>query len=227
MEMKIVILPGLDGTGVLSCKIRESLSTNYKVETISYPPNLSHYNELLDWLYALLPSEDFIIVAESFSGPLAAMIAAKHPKFLKGVVFVATFAQRPRNLPASFAYIFQVVPIKSSYLAQMVQPILMGKWSNRDFTSTFKQALNKVPASTLSKRLAEVLKVDVISQLTEISVPILYLQAKNDRLVPQRMSAPFNRASATFCAIEGPHFLLQANAGEAATKISEFIGSLD
>lgn len=225
--MNIVILPGLDGTGILSRKISEILSSHHKVTALEYPPDLSQYDELLGWVDASLPSEDFIIVAESFSGPLATMIAAKSHGFLKGIVFVATFAQRPRNMPVLFADLLRAIPINSPILSRLIQPLLMGKWSNPEFTSTFRQALNKVPASTLSQRLAEVLKVDVASRLTEINVPMLYIRAKNDRLVPQRMSGAFTHAAATLYEIEGPHFLLQANAKDAAAVISAFVEGLD
>ncbi|MES0872320.1 alpha/beta fold hydrolase [Pseudovibrio sp. SCP19] len=225
--MQIVILPGLDGTGVLSWKIHEALTPHHKVVTLSYPPDLSQYDELKNWVHTQLPDEPFVIVAESFSGPLAIMIAAEHAEFLKGVTFVATFAQKPRTLPVICAYLFQIIPINSVFLTQLAQPFLMGNWSNRQFTSKFRQALSKVPASTLAKRLAGTLQVNVISMLTEINVPMMYLRAKNDRLVPRRTSAPFKHAAVTIYEIEGPHFLLQANPKETAAKISEFVESLD
>jgi pimeloyl-[acyl-carrier protein] methyl ester esterase len=220
--MKIVILPGLDGTGTLLSEVGERLARKHVVSIIQYPSNLYRYEDLQRWVEDSLPKDDFIIVAESFSGPLAIMLAGQKPFGLKGVVFVATFAKTPVKLPSVLTYAVEIMPIKSRLLTWLAQPLLMGKWSNTEFTAKFRQAMNLVPAATIAGRLREVLKVDIVKRLGRLSIPIIYLSATKDRLVPSRMSRDFDLAPDAIFAIEGPHFLLQANSPQAAEHILSF-----
>ena len=150
------------------------------------------------------------------------MLAWKKPFGLKGVVFVATFAKTPVKLPSVLTYAIEIMPIKSRLLTWLAQPLLMGKWSDKEFTAKFRQAMNLVPAATIAARLREVLKVDIVEKLGRLSIPVLYLSATNDRLVPSRMALDFERAPDAVFTIEGPHFLLQAKAPQSAEHILSF-----
>lgn len=55
------------------------------------------------------------MVAESFSGPLAVMVASNMSSNLKGIVFAATFAKTPRKLPSLLTYAIEIMPIKSRF----------------------------------------------------------------------------------------------------------------
>ena len=66
--MKIILLPGLDGTGDMFAPIL-SLLTDFDTEVISLPQSGSQdYETLCEHVKLSLPSEDFILIAESFSG---------------------------------------------------------------------------------------------------------------------------------------------------------------
>lgn len=225
--MKILILPGLDGTAVLLSEIVELLAFKHEVTTVQYTPDLLRYRDLKARVEAVLPAEDYVIVAESFSGPLAAMIASENPRGLRGVVFVATFAKTPIRVPTFLTYLVDIAPIKSRLLTQLVQPFLMGQWATPEFTARFQKVMNGVPASTIAGRLREVLKVEVAEQLSSIEVPTIYLTAGNDRLIPSRMASDFDRSPHTVFEIAGPHFLLQANSKEAAKHILDFAARFD
>jgi pimeloyl-ACP methyl ester carboxylesterase len=224
--MRILTLPGLDGTGALLAEFQAELGHRHDVSVLSYPTDLTRYSNLANWIEERLPAEEFLLIGESFSGPLAAMIAARKPAHLKGVIFVATFAKSPRPAPAFLAHLLRVTPTRSRLLSKLAQPLLMGSWASVTFTSLFCDAMEKVPPATLSKRLHEVLSVDVTEQLTEIDVPKLYLQASNDWLVPKRMAKNFAQFSCPIQSITGPHFLLQANPKDASQAIEDFITEL-
>lgn len=225
--MKILILPGLDGTAVLLSEIVELLDFRHEVTAVRYAPDLLRYQDLKTRVEAVLPTEEYIIVAESFSGPLAAMIASEKPRGLRGVVFVATFANTPIRVPTFMTYLVDIAPIKSRLLTQLVQPFLMGDWSTPEFTAQFHKVMKTVPASTIAGRLREVLGVDVAEQLSAMEVPTIYLTAGNDRLVPSKMASDFDRTPHTVFEVAGPHFLLQANPIEAAKHILDFAARFD
>jgi pimeloyl-ACP methyl ester carboxylesterase len=69
-----------------------------------------------------------------------------------------------------------------------------------------------------------VLAVDVAELLREVSVPVLYLRAKYDRVVPRSASALIARCLPRLKVIEldGPHFLLQALPGASAAHLHAF-----
>lgn len=220
--MKIVLLPGLNGTTDLLSDFQPAFETCHEVVFIGYPTDLARYNELEDWIKDKLPKDDFVLVAESFSGPLAAMIGAWHLPNLKGIVFVATFVRKPRSAPAFLSHILELIPLTSPLMARLAQPVLMGAWSSVGFTQKFQTALAKTPQATLSKRLKEVLTTDVTAQLGAIDVPMLYLHATKDWLIPAKMSLDFASHGAEVLDIEGPHFLLQAQGNKSAEKIADF-----
>lgn len=225
--MNILILPGLDGTGELVSEVVEILASEHEVTAIRYAPELISYRDLKPAVEEVLPSSEYIIVAESFSGPLAVMIASQKPIGLRGVVFVATFAKTPMKVPKFLTYLVDIAPIKSRVLLRLAQPFLMGRWATPEFTKKFKRAVESVPASTMAGRLREVLKVDVVKQLASIEVPTIYLAAINDRLVPARMASDFDSSPDTFFEVEGPHFLLQASALEVSKLILDFSARFD
>ncbi|WP_320200728.1 alpha/beta fold hydrolase (plasmid) [Agrobacterium sp. rho-13.3] len=224
--MKIFILPGLDGTGLLLSELENLLSKENTVSVIRYPSNLYRYDDLQIWVKNTLPDDDFVIVAESFSGPLAIVLASQKPKGLRGIVFVATFARSPVPVPLCFAHIVKIAPIRSKFLFWLVQPLFLGKWSGEAFAKSFRRALNRIPSATIAGRLREVLMVDTREQLRKLSLPMIYLRATEDRLVPSKMSADFDLAPEAIFTIEGPHFLLQSRAEQAAECILKFTASL-
>jgi pimeloyl-[acyl-carrier protein] methyl ester esterase len=62
-----------------------------------------------------------------------------------------------------------------------------------------------------------------------INVPILYLRASRDRIVPSRASVIQSRSAPAMRIIEidGPHFLLLAKPAEAAAQVKKFMRELD
>lgn len=220
--MRIVILPGLDGTAQLLGGLLDELAHN-DIDIVSYPPTLASYSDILAFVQQQLPTDvNYIIVAESFSGPVAIQLAALKPAGLSGIVFVATFARRPMAAPSVFASIFKLIPIKSRLFTWAAQPMLMGRWRNATFTTKFHAALVDLPKSTLVNRVKEVLRVDVVKLLRNLDVPSVYLRPNQDRLVPLSASVPFPDIHL----LDGPHFVLQACPKESAEIIREFEASI-
>jgi len=211
--MKIVLLPGLDGTGILFKPFIEALPNEIGVLVISYPPNLKKsYEELIEVVINQLPEEKFILVGESFSGYIAYQIALRKPKHLRSVVFVATFLESPRPfllglsswLPRS---LLLSVPIPN-YIAKT---FLLGLAANKKNIGLLNQSLKEVSPSVLSYRLQEIAKLRISHQLCEIQAT--YIQATDDKLVPKKCLESFKKVFnniSTF-QIEGSHFILQVN----------------
>lgn len=222
--MKAVLLPGLDGTGALHEAFVAALGM--PCDVISYPPDVFDYADLEGLVAGQMPSDDFILIAESFSGPLAIALAAAAPPNLRAVVFVASFAHAPRPAPRALASLLSFAPMKSRFACQIMQPAVMGRWASSAFTWRLWKALKTVPAKTMARRLEQVLAVDRRPLLAHLTVPMMYMQARSDRLVPKRAAAPFAEAGAAISVQEGPHFLLQAVPDDAAKTIRDFVTGL-
>src|SRR4051794_21410907 len=96
--MRVFLLPGLDGTGRLFAPLLRVLPSDVQTTVVSYPPDeCRSYRELCEHVAALLPTDEpYIILAESFSGPIAVRIAAASPQSLRAVVLCASFVYVPR-----------------------------------------------------------------------------------------------------------------------------------
>ena len=99
-KIEVVALPGLDGTGLLFADFVRSCPAAFAVRVMEYPRDrFLGYRELLPLVRDRLPTRsEFVILGESFSGPLAVMLAAERPPGLRAVVLAATFVRRPRPL---------------------------------------------------------------------------------------------------------------------------------
>jgi pimeloyl-ACP methyl ester carboxylesterase len=88
----LMLLPGLDGSGVLFRPLIRQLGLELQPVIVPYPPReVLGYDELLSLVLEALPrSSPFILLGESFSGPLALMAAATLPKGLRGVILCAS-----------------------------------------------------------------------------------------------------------------------------------------
>ena len=224
--MKIILLPGLDGTGRLLADFAAALRREYEVEVIRYTAEQVAYSAIETWLEPLLPKEDHVIVAESFSGPLAIGIAAGKPPALRGVVLVASFARTPRKLPCGLWRALGWLPVWPALMARLSTPLVIGRFGSEAFQDSYRSVLREVPLRTLLARLCAVSWVDRRDRLPEIAVPLACLRATRDRLVPARASAEVEAWCAEVHPLDGPHFLLQARPEEAATAVSGFIARL-
>jgi pimeloyl-[acyl-carrier protein] methyl ester esterase len=229
-DVTLVLLPGLDGTGELFCPILSCLSHDIGTIPVSYPSDVPlTYCELLPRVLTALPKMGrFIILGESFSGPLALMAAVTHPASLVGVILCASFVRnplwlRPRWLkylvhPVAFKWFHKLSPLKT----------LLGGYSTPELRQMLARALAPVRPNVLACRAREVLQVDVREQLRTCSVPVLYLQAESDGVVRgQNLTDVLNlNPSVKVARIQGPHLLLQTQPKAAADAIRAFMSQL-
>jgi pimeloyl-ACP methyl ester carboxylesterase len=219
-----VLLPGLDGTGVLLERFAGALGAALDTCIVAYPPALSSsYAELEKLALAALPSDaPYLLIGESFSGPIAISLAAKAPPGLKGLVLCATFARSPIPILQTFAPLLRFARARLPMF--LLRHLLLGRWATASIERALAGALTQIPAEVIRERVRAVLSVDVSAQLSAVRVPVMYLQATEDRMIPSaageylRQVAP----SVEIVRIEGPHFLLQAAPESCLEKILEF-----
>jgi len=96
---------------------------------------------------------------------------------------------------------------------------------SQDHTSLSNMIENQLPKEdcVLKNRL----KVMSQQQLpaTTFDIPVIYIQAKNDRLISDEKSREFSLVftNIKYINIEGPHFILQAKPKESASLVAQLI----
>ena len=211
--MKIVLLPGLDGTGILFNPLIDALPDNTDSLIIDYPANEKlSYSKLVDYVIDQLPNEKFVLVGESFSGPIAYQIAHFMPDKVVSVIFVATFLSNPRKLllkASSFLPISLLLSIPIPTF--IIKMLLLDSSANTNIINLFKKSLKQVSPNVLSFRLQEIAKLANRHQLCGINS--IYIQATDDKLVPNNCIKDFKAmfSNLKIFKVKGSHFILQTN----------------
>ena len=215
----------MDGTGRLFQPLEASIGKQARSTTVSYPTTEPlGYDALLEVVEASLPEEPFVLVAESFSGPLAIRLAAENPRLLRGLVLCNTFVTSPfppsllRCCSTMAWLLFLPTP------AFLIRWFLLGRGAATHLVARTRTTIASVRLAVLATRLREIASVDVPRALARIDVPVLYLAGSQDRLLSVRGMRSIKDASrdVEIETIQGPHLLLQACPEEAAGKILGF-----
>jgi pimeloyl-[acyl-carrier protein] methyl ester esterase len=227
--MHVVLLPGMDGTGRLFEPLLRYLPSPLVATAVSYPRDKAWgYSKLLPLVEAAIPSgQDFIVLGESFSGPLAVLLAARRPNGLRGVILCASFVRNP--LPSFVSRCGRL--IQACWIRRMptflAHRVLLGCYLTPELRRMVTTAIAEVDPQVMAARARAVLSVDVSAEFRTSGVPILYLAATEDRLICRRNLDHVRslRPDTAQVFVQGPHMVLQANPKAAASVILSFVCS--
>jgi pimeloyl-ACP methyl ester carboxylesterase len=224
----LVLLPGMDGTGIFFADFVAALPPEFKSAVVAYPddPSLG-YAELEALARAALPSDEpFIVLGESFSGPIAISIAASSPRGLRGLILCCTFARNPHPLLPLVSAMLKPFPAGRVPLF-VLQRNLFGSFVSARLRAKILAVRKLVSAETQMARTEAVASIDVSSKLSRVTVPALYLRAKHDRLISRASCDHIRKLlpSINIAEFEAPHLLLQTVPQDALTAIKEFVSS--
>jgi len=222
---RLVLLPGLDGTGELFAGFIAALE-GQTTQVIAYPPDRElDYAGHEAYVRARLPQdEDFVLLGESFSGPVSIALAATRPRRLKGLILCASFAANPLPGLGFMKPVLAVLPAARPP-AVLTAPWLYGGRATPALRRAHAAAMARVSAGVLKARAAAVLAVDYRAQLRKVDVPMLYLRARGDRLIPRAAARTIIelRPDTELVEIDGPHFLLQTEPDACAAVVLRFL----
>ena len=222
----LVVLPGLDGTATLHTEFVTSVGPAFdSVAVIPYPSDKALGYTALEALVRaqLPPATPFVLLGESFSGPIALSIAANPPSNLVGLVLSTTFAKAPVPLLSPLAALTRIAPVRS-LPPTVLSWLLLGRWATPQLEASLQRALLAVSPAVLRFRAAAAMRADVSARLSAVSAPILYLRATHDRLLSVAAGRHILSAlpQCTPADIAGPHLLLQAAPTECARAVAAF-----
>ena len=227
----LVLLPGLDGTGNLFATFASAVTPTLNTTIVRYPKDRSlSYDELFPSAVDAIPqAQPFVILAESFSTPLAVRLASTNPQNLKALVICAGFVRNP--LRGWLRYLkklaqpelFRIPPPRF-----LVEHFLIGTQAPRDLRDEICCTMRSVSPNVMAFRVRSVMACDVTAELARVRVPTLYLQAEHDRLVSKSSFEVIRevKPDTVLKVIAAPHFVLQREPYKAANVIVPFIEGL-
>jgi pimeloyl-ACP methyl ester carboxylesterase len=222
----LVLLPGMDGTGELFNDLLQNLGTKLQTRVINYPRDEKlSYQQLQAFVLERLPKDQpFVLLGESFSGPIAIALASQALPYLSGLILCATFCRNPQKLLSPFYYCLDL--ISPRLIPRMVlERIMFGRCGGEKQRQQFFESLYSVKPSVIQARCKEVLGLDYSGKLTAIDVPVLYLQGQYDHLVSSRSATELKNMITTIETLAFPtaHMLLQTEPKMAAQAILKFV----
>jgi pimeloyl-[acyl-carrier protein] methyl ester esterase len=221
----LLLLPGFDGTGELFAPFLPALGDQHDVTIARYRDEKS-FDDYLDTACALLHGHDNVLIAESFSGPIALALMARFPNRIRCAALCVTFVVAPhraltrlaRLLPASFfdAHLGQRAILRQFCLGRECSPALEDKALS---------VIRSVDGSTIKQRFNVLADIDMRRVASTITTPTLILRATQDRVVNRVRYQQLIDAlpHATVQDVDGPHLLLQTRAQSCADAILQFI----
>ncbi len=222
-----LLLPGLDGSGRLYAPLLDAGPRAFRPELLSYPPDQPlGYDDLVARVRERLPRGRFVLVAESFSGPIAVRLAAERPPGLEALVLAATFLHSPLN-----ALLHPIRGLVGAHFFGLVMPAPLVRWfmAGTDAPDAIvrevQQAVAAVSPDVLAHRSAEALRVDVREDLARADVPVLLVAPTRDRLVRTDVADEVLaiRPDAEVALVDAPHMVLQRCPHASLARIEEFL----
>ena len=236
----LTFLPGLHGTAELYGGIKERLPHHFQSEYINIPSSgKQDYRTLTDWLDKKLTDDSHdldkiqqkrIIIAESFSGPLALRWAAKNPDKVAGVILVASFCETPLNPGIS---LLALLPLRPLFMVKpptkALRHFLIGDDASDEEVTRLRAVVQTIPSATLTKRVRAILELMERDSPSLPNVPMMFLQAQTDNLIPwdaqQKLESCYPNARTHW--IESPHLMLQRHPQQSLKLILEFVSDIN
>ncbi len=224
---KALLLPGIDGSGRLFAPLLAAAPRGFSPEVVSYPPDRAlGYDELSDLVRERLPRGRFVLLAESFSGPIAVRLAAERPRGLAALVLAATFLHRPLNpLLHPIRGLVGARLFGATMPAALIRHFMAGPDAPRSIVADVQAAVASVSPDVMAHRAADALRADVREDFARVDAPILWLAPSRDRLI--RFDACEEvldlRPDVEVAVIDAPHMVLQRCPHAALARIEEFL----
>ncbi len=219
----------MDGTGDLFADFVTALGATVAPLVVSYPPDQPlDYADLTEFARSRLPLDrPFVLLGESFSGPVAIALAASRPPGLAALILSCTFARNPTPWFSMFKHALGALPVSPRFTG-LIAPFMLGSSSTAALRTALSAAVGKATAAVMRARMRAVLDVDYSVQMRAVQVPILYLQAAHDRVVLAGSARHLQslQSGIELVRLPGPHLLLQVAPVETATLVKRFMVTL-
>jgi 3-oxoadipate enol-lactonase len=190
MADPLVLVPGLDGTGLLFYRQVPLLERRYAVTTHRLRDTAVHLDELVAELHTRVTEagggQPVTLVGESFGGALSLTYALTHPNRVQQLVIVNSFPYFAPQARLRLGYhLLRATPWGvMSVVRQLTSFRMHSPHTGRDELRRFHQLMRATTRDGYLSRLRMLQEYDVRDRLPHLQAPVLFLAADRDHLVP-------------------------------------------
>lgn len=235
MGEPLVLVPGMDGTGLLFYRQVPLLAERFDVTTHRLRDSAVHLSELVDELHAHVETvgrgRPVTLVGESFGGALSLSYALAHPDRVARLVILNSFPHFAPQARLWLGYhLLRAAPWGVMRLVRQLTAWRMhSPHTGREELRRFHQLMRATTRLGYLSRLRMLREYDVRRRLPDIAAPVLFLAADRDHLVPAVAQAALMASlapRATVRVLEGHgHICLIAPALDLGALIGEWIAA--
>lgn len=232
MAAPLVLVPGLDGTGLLFYRQVPLLERRYAVTTHRLRDTAVAMEELIDELHARVeataPGAPVTLVGESFGGALALSYALAHPDRVTRLVILNSFPYfAPQGRLWLGYHLLRGTPWGVMRIVRQLTAWRMhSPHTGREELRRFHELMRATTRTGYLSRLRMLRQYDIRSRLGDLQAPVLYLASDSDHLVPAVEQARLMAAQtprATLRVLEGHgHICLIAPDLDLCTILDEW-----
>lgn len=191
LKPRLLLVPGIDGTGQLFYRQIPGLERRFTVSTTSLRDDAASMEALvsdLDREVSRLAPEGgrVALVGESFGGALTLSYALAHPERVERLVILNSFAHFAS--PARLSLGYHLLRATPWPLMRMVRTLNAGRMhsarTERDEIRRFHDLMRSTTREGYLSRLRILRHYDLRDRLPALAPPVLYLAADRDTLVP-------------------------------------------
>jgi pimeloyl-[acyl-carrier protein] methyl ester esterase len=212
----LVLLPGMDGTGVLFAPFLGCLPSTCAVRVVRYPKDAElTYPELEQHVLDNLPSsEPITLIAESFSGPIALHLTDNPKLNIRAVVLVCSFASHPLGTLGSVLARLPIgVLLRLPPPELVLRAFLLGRAASDELVAATVAAISSVQPRVLAGRLIAALRSSYMSDPVPRASRIIAIFSRHDRVLGKAARRSIEKICPALEKhwIDAPHFALQTS----------------
>ena len=225
---EIVFLPGFDGEADLRCEFVDALAQLHPARAVGYPKHalatLNGYARLA--ASQVRPESRPVVIAESFSGLVAARWAAQDPH-VAGLVLCGSFARSP----VPWAALGASMPAMAQFLgANFLNPMsfALRDPARRRWSEALAAALRSMRHDVIAERLAIIATEDVSRELGLLRIPIVLVHFDDDHVIGADARGHLESVchNAEVVRVPGPHFAIETRPRESAAAIAPRLAAM-
>lgn len=194
----VVLVPGMDGTGLLFYRQIPSIARAYRVTSYELRDAATTMDELVADLEQIVdavagPDRRAIVIGESFGGALAMSFALAKPDRVHRLIVLNSFPHfGPRiRLHAAIAGLHAIPWGAMTLVRRLTAFRLHSRHTHRSEIDRFMQLTARASRRGYVNRLRILTRYDIRDRLSELQSPTLFLAAELDHLVPAVAQARF------------------------------------
>jgi pimeloyl-ACP methyl ester carboxylesterase len=218
---EIVFLPGFDGVAELREPFVRALGAQHPARALGYPNQaLGTLNGYVRFVASqVAPESRPVLVAESFSGLVAARWAAQDPH-VAGLVLCGAFARSP----VPWAAIGASMPAMAQFLgANFLSPMAFASHdaARKRWSEALAAAVRKMRREVIAERLRIIAIEDVSRDLMGLRIPIAIAHFDDDLVIGAGARGQLESVcrNAGVVRVPGPHFAIETRPRESAQAL--------